>query len=170
MNTTTIKPTTTISPTINVETSKTTKTNNTTTVTPIMYTTKTNKITTTPISIPGLSSYNLIKSQNAQLSNMITNSSNENNKHNQKSIYQQGDIALLNTINNYLLVFYYLILVALVYFIYFDKEYSIFKKILILALFASYPYLANLIKYYVVKFFLYVYSIININVYESGEW
>jgi len=117
-----------------------------------------------------LSTYNLIKSQNAQLSNMITNSSNENSKHYQKSVYQNGDINLLNTINNYLFIFYYLIVLVLVYFIYIDKEYSIYKKVFVLALFAGYPYLANLIKYYVVKFFLYIYSFINIIVYETDGW
>ena len=117
-----------------------------------------------------LSTYNLIKSQNAQLSNMITNSSNENSKHYQKSVYQNGDINLLNTINNYLFIFYYLIILVLVYFIYIDKEYSIYKKVFVIALFAGYPYLANLIKYYVVKFFLYIYSFINIIVYETDGW
>jgi len=117
-----------------------------------------------------LSTYNLIKSQNAQLSNMITSSSNENSKHYQKSVYQNGDINLLNTINNYLFIFYYLIVLILVYFLYIDKEYSIYKKAIVLALFAGYPYLANLIKYYVAKFFVYIYSFVNVIVYETEGW
>ena len=113
------------------------------------------------------STYNLIQSQNAQLSNMIIQSGNKNTTYGQKSNYQSGDIALLNTINNYLLVIYYVIVLVLCYYIYYDENYSRVRKAFILLAFIGFPYLVNLIKYYVVKFLVYIYSVINVNVYEN---
>uniref|UniRef100_A0A6C0B6R5 Uncharacterized protein n=1 Tax=viral metagenome TaxID=1070528 RepID=A0A6C0B6R5_9ZZZZ len=113
------------------------------------------------------STYNLIQSQNSLLSNMITESKNKNTTYNQKSIYQGGDIAMLNTINNYLLFVYYIIVFVLFYYLYYDEKYNRFRKFFIIILFLVYPYLVNLLKDYLVKMVLYIYSIINVNVYEN---
>lgn len=124
---------------------------------------------TTPLSITYTnSSYNLIQSQNTLLSKMITESKNKNTTYNQKSIYQGGDIAMLIKINNYLLFFYYIIVLVLCYYLYLDEKYSRLRKFFIILLFVGYPYLVNLLKDYVVKFFLFMYSVININVYENN--
>lgn len=113
------------------------------------------------------STYNLIQSQNTLLSNMITESTNKNVTYNQKSLYQGGDIAMLTKINNYLLLFYYIIVLVLCYYIYYDDKFTRFRKVLIVLLFIGYPYLVNLLKDYVVNFFTYIYSIINVNVYKN---
>jgi hypothetical protein len=114
------------------------------------------------------STYNLIQSQNTLLSNMITESTNKNVTHNQKSLYQGGDIAMLIKINNYLLLFYYIVVAVLCYYLYYDDKLSRVRKILVVLLFIGYPYLVNLLKDYVVNFFVYLYSIININVYQNN--
>jgi hypothetical protein len=101
---------------------------------------------------------------------MISDSSNENVTYNQKSVYQSGDIDLLDKIANYLFIFYYICVAILLYYLYYDAEYSIYIKLLIIAIFASYPYVSNLIKYYLLKFIIYIYSVLNVNVYESGQW
>jgi hypothetical protein len=118
----------------------------------------------------GISNYNLIKSQNDLLNKMITDSSNENTTYYQKSMYQSGDIGLLDKITNYLFIFYYICVAILVYYLFYDTNYSILKKLIIIAIFVSYPYVLNLIKYYLVKFVIYIYSVLNVNVYESGQW
>jgi len=114
------------------------------------------------------STYNLIQSQNTLLSKMITESTNKNMTYNQKSVYQGGDIATLTTINNYLLFFYYVVVLVLFYYLYYDDKFSRFRKFLIVLLFLVYPYLVNLLKDYVVKVVLFLYSVVNINVYENN--
>jgi len=140
------------------------------TPTPSMTATPTPTATPTKTPIPLLSNYNLIKSQNSMLFNMIDKSSIKNNTYNQKSVYQRGDITFLNTINNYLLLIYYLIVIILVYYLFYDKGYSYFYKAAILLGFIFYPFVANVIKYYLFKLIYYLYSILNSNVYESKNW
>jgi hypothetical protein len=113
------------------------------------------------------STYNLIQSQNTLLTNMIAESTNKNMTYNQKSVYQGGDIAVLTTVNNYLLFFYYIIVLVLFYYLYYDDKFTRFRKFLIVLLFLGYPYVVNLLKDYVVSGILFLYSIININVYAN---
>jgi len=87
--------------------------------------------------------------------------------YNQKSVYQDGDIAMLSTVNNYLLFLYYIIVLVLFYYLYYDDKFTRFRKFLIVLLFLGYPYLVNLLKDYVVRAILFLYSIININVYAN---
>lgn len=115
-----------------------------------------------------VSTYNLIQSQNSLLSNMIAESTSKNVTYNQKSLYQGGDISMLIEINNYLLLIYYIIVAVLCYYLYYDDNYNHFRKVLLVLLFIGYPYLINLIKDYIVNFLVYIYSVININVYENN--
>ena len=114
----------------------------------------------------GLSSYNLIADQNIQLSRAIQNSMNNNNTSNQKYNYQSGDIVFLNKINNYLFYIYYFILLFVCYFLFYDNMMTWKQKGGILFIFVIYPYAFNLISYYLSKFLLYVYSVINITAYQ----
>lgn len=117
-----------------------------------------------------MADYASIKAQNELLKNAITESQTQNNTYNQKSVYQLGDIVFLTTINNILFYIYYFILFIVAYYVFIDKEYGKYKKALILFLFAGYPYLVNLLKYYLVIIGSYIYSILNVNVYENGQW
>jgi hypothetical protein len=114
----------------------------------------------------GLSSYNLIADQNIQLSRAIQNSMNNNNTSNQKYNYQSGDIVFLNKINNYLFYIYYFILLFVCYFFFYDNIMRWKLKVGILFIFVIYPYVFNLISYYLSKFLVYIYSVINITAYQ----
>jgi hypothetical protein len=113
-------------------------------------------------------SYNAIATQNKTLSSSLNNKKNENSTYNQKYIYQSGDIAFLHTINNYLFVIYYSIVLVYCYYLYLDKDLTRYWKVFILIILISYPYVFNVIKYYGLKFGEYVYRTININVYENN--
>jgi hypothetical protein len=114
--------------------------------------------------------YNLIKSQNDLLTNAITSSSTKNNTYKQKSIYQLGDAAFLSKINNILFIIYYFLVFIVVYYVLIDKDYGKYTKAGLLFVFIGFPYLLNLVEYYLVIILKYLYSVFNLNAYENGNW
>ena len=116
--------------------------------------------------IHGLSSYNLIADQNKILIDAIQKTKNKNNTNNQKYNYQNGDIVFVNRINNYLFLIYYFVLLFVCYYLFYDNAMNWKIKVGILFVFAIYPYIFNLINYYLSKLIAYIYSIINITAYQ----
>ena len=116
--------------------------------------------------IHGLSSYNLIADQNKMLIDAIQKTKNKNNTNNQKYNYQNSDIVFVNRINNYLFLIYYFVLLFVCYYLFYDNTMNWKIKAGILFVFAIYPYIFNLINYYLSKFLAYIYSFINITAYE----
>jgi hypothetical protein len=116
--------------------------------------------------IHGLSSYNLIADQNKILNDAIQKTKNKNTTYNQKHNYQNGDIVFINRINNYLFLIYYFILLFVCYYLFYDNAMNWKIKVGILFVFAIYPYIFNLINYYLSKLIAYIYSIINITAYQ----
>ena len=110
--------------------------------------------------------YNLIVSQNKLLSDSIQINKNKNTTNNQKSNYQSNDITFLNGVNNILFIIYYFLVLIVCYYLFYDKMMNWKIKIGFLFVFAIYPYVFNVIKYYLVKFILYVYSFVNFRAYE----
>jgi hypothetical protein len=111
-------------------------------------------------------SYNLLVSQNKLLTDSIQVNKNKNTTNNQKYNYQSSDIDFLNKINNYLFLIYYFVILFVCYYLFYDKNITRTTKAFILFIFVIYPYVFNIIRQYLVKFLLYLYSIVNFTAYE----
>ena len=105
--------------------------------------------------------YTAIQDQNSQLATEIEKYRNEHSTDDQKVNYEQQNIYLLLNANYVLKWIYFILFFVFVYFLYYTKQYSIYFKIGLLALFTIYPFVIYAVQQKIYHFFKFLWSFVH---------
>lgn len=115
--------------------------------------------------------YNTINSQNIALTTILQNMNALYSTDDQKSLYQSAQNTTLNTAIYVLYFIYFALLIVIAFILVFNlPTIDIYFRAAIMAAFILYPFIISYIEMILYISGLYLYSILNGNVYTNGSW
>jgi len=142
----------------------------TTTFTTVTGSTSTTAYTQTPkaSTVYEQTLYNDIMKQNDQLKQSQNDMTSNFSTYDQRAIYQQQQLDTLMNINFWMWITYYFKVVVVIYYLFrMPSDFSFRFKIIFTIVMLIYPYVIGILEYYGWTGILYIWSLINVDIYSQ---